>query len=89
VEDHLLSSVNDCLLNILAASWRPSLRPQHEDSPYREDKGPKQHGEVQSQEVEVEVEVEVSNRFAALEDLDTEVDSALKCNRENIKMSVK
>jgi hypothetical protein len=41
LEDHPLSAVRDCLLNVFAATLhirRPFLHPQHEDAPCRGDR---------------------------------------------------
>jgi hypothetical protein len=43
LEDHPLSAVHDCLFNIFAATLRTRttyFHPQHEDAPWRSDKGP-------------------------------------------------
>jgi len=43
LEDHPLSATRDCFFSIFEATlhiWRPFLRPQLEDAPFRGDKGP-------------------------------------------------
>jgi len=47
LEDHPLSAVRNCLFNTFATIlriWRPSLHPQPEDAPCRNDMGPTKHG---------------------------------------------